>query len=422
MNLESIWSVSKLNSYVKARIDSDAFLHGIMLKAEISNFTAHGSGHCYFTLKDEKSRISCVMFASNVRSLDFPPTNGMMVLVKGNVSVFETSGQYQLYVTAMSQDGLGDLHIKYEKLKAKLAEKGYFDQNIKKPISKYPLRIGVVSGAKTAALEDVRNTIVRRWPVCEVIEFHCLVQGADAKHQIANSIKLADEQNLDVIIIARGGGSIEDLWAFNEIEVCDAIYACSTPLISGVGHEIDFTICDFVSDMRAATPTAAAELATPNIQEVSAYLKNIRSKLNDNIEFKLQNLAMKLDYNRQYLNRIDEVISRKELQLKAIKQQINYLYSQFMTNTQSKLKENSDRLNSFVSDNLRTKSEKLDLQITKLQGLNPLGILSRGYSVTKNSEGKSIVSYRDVKPSESINIRVSDGIINALVCESEELK
>ena len=251
-------TVGALTRYIKYKIDNDVNLQTVYIKGEISNFKHHSRGHFYFTIKDEESRINAIMFASSTKNINFEPVDGMKVLVKGRISVFEQTGNYQIYVTNMTEDGVGNLYALYEKLKKQLASEGLFDQKYKKEIPKIPKRIGVVTAPTGAAIKDIISTINRRYPLCEVILFPSLVQGKEAKDDIVKNIKIADTYNLDTLIVGRGGGSLEDLWAFNEEIVARAIFECKTPVISAVGHEIDFTIADFVADYRAATPTGAA--------------------------------------------------------------------------------------------------------------------------------------------------------------------
>ena len=282
-------TVGALTRYIKYRLDNDPNLQEVCLKGEISNFKKHTRGHFYFTIKDEESRISAIMFASNASKVNFDIQDGMKVLVKGKVTVFEGTGNYQIYVSEVKEDGIGNLFELYEKLKKDLEKEGLFKQDHKKPIPKIPNRIGVITAPTGAAVRDIMSTINRRYPLCEVILFPSLVQGKDAKDDIVKNIKLADTYDLDVIICGRGGGSIEDLWAFNEEIVARAIYACNTPIISAVGHEIDFTIADFVADKRAETPTAAAEMCAPSKADLINLLKQMELRLNKNINSLITN-------------------------------------------------------------------------------------------------------------------------------------
>src|SRR5574344_2285981 len=290
-------TISDLNRYIKAKFDTDIHLNKVYLKGEISNFKRHSRGHFYFTLKDENSRISAIMFSFNNSNLTFEPCDGMKVLVSGRITIYEATGAYQIYVETMEQDGLGNLYIEYEKLKKKLLQEGLFDSKHKKIIPTYPKRIGIITAPTGAAIKDILSTIKRRYPLCETILFPALVQGASAAPDIVRAIELANDPkyNLDTLIVGRGGGSIEDLWAFNEEIVARAIYASNVPIISAVGHEIDFTIADFVADLRAPTPTGAAEMAVPNTLDLSNYLKQMEIRLNNNIN-------KKINYNRLLLD------------------------------------------------------------------------------------------------------------------------
>ena len=291
-------TVSALNRYLKAKIDSDEQLQKILIKGEVSNFKHHSSGHLYFTLKDETSRINAVMFASKARKLPFELENGMKVLIQASVSVYDVAGTYQLYVDNIEQDGLGNLYLRYEQLKKALALEGLFDQEHKQEIPKFPSKIAVLSAYPSAALADIVRTIKLRFPVVRVIVFPIPVQGKGAYLHIINTLNYVDSLGFNTIIIARGGGSLEDLWNFNEEALARAIYNCKTPIISGVGHEIDYTICDFVADCRCATPTAAGIKATPDLVELKQNVNNINYTLNTLIK-------QKITLNKQMLNKLN---------------------------------------------------------------------------------------------------------------------
>ena len=286
--------ISDLNNYVKSLIDSEPFLQKVYLKGEISNFKNHTRGHLYFTLKDDASRLSAVMFQGYAYSLKFTPEDGMNVLVEGRISCYPAQGTYQIYVEKMEQDGIGNLYIEFEKLKEKLQKEGLFDENHKVPIPKFPKRIGVVTASTGAAIKDILSTIKRRYPLCETILFPSLVQGKSAAPDIVKQIKKAEEFNLDVLIVGRGGGSIEDLWAFNEEIVARAIYESNIPIISAVGHEIDYTIADFVADLRAPTPTGAAEMAVPTLLEIKNIINQYVIRLNKSIKNNVNNNFIRL--------------------------------------------------------------------------------------------------------------------------------
>ena len=314
MNNEYI-TISEVNRYIKDTIDNNQFLKKVYLKGEISNFKAHTRGHLYFTLKDEGSRLNAVMFSYQASNLKFTPVDGMKVLVCGKISVYEATGSYQIYVEEMTEDGVGNLYIEFEKLKKKLASEGLFDQDKKKKIPKVPRKIGIVTASTGAAIRDILTTIKRRFPICETILFPSLVQGNEAAKDIVKNIQIANTYDIDTLIVGRGGGSIEDLWPFNEEIVARAIYESRVPVISGVGHEIDFTIADFVADLRAPTPTAAAELAVPNMDTINTYLDNARSRSTISINGYI-------DTKRQEINNIiNSYVLKKPTALYEIKEQ-----------------------------------------------------------------------------------------------------
>ena len=298
MNNEYI-TISELTRYIKGIIDNNEFLNKVYIKGEISNFKNHTRGHYYFTLKDEKSRVNAVMFASSVKNIKFMPNDGMKVLVTGRISVYEATGGYQIYVDDMVEDGVGNLYVAFEQLKEKLGKEGLFDVAHKKKIRKVPRKIGIITASTGAAIKDILTTIKRRFPVCETILFPSLVQGEKAKEDIVRNIELANTYDLDTLIVGRGGGSIEDLWPFNEEIVARAIYNSKIPVISAVGHEIDYTIADFVADLRAPTPTAAAELAVPDITTILSYLDTAKVRSSNAIS----NLC---DSKRMLLNKLED--------------------------------------------------------------------------------------------------------------------
>ena len=294
MNNEYL-TVTQLTRYIKYKLDNDTNLREVYLKGEISNFKAHTRGHFYFTIKDEGSRINAVMFASSASKVKFTPEDGMKILVSGRISVYEATGGYQIYVNEMMEDGVGNLYVAFEQLKKKLASEGLFDEKFKKPIPKIPKKVGVITAPTGAAIRDIISTINRRFPLTEVILFPSLVQGEGAKEDIVRQINRARDYNLDVLIVGRGGGSIEDLWAFNEEIVARAIFDCPIPIISAVGHEIDFTIADFVADLRAPTPTGAAEIAVPNKSDVINYINQLNLRCQKNIKTILELKKKRLD-------------------------------------------------------------------------------------------------------------------------------
>lgn len=410
-------SISDLTKYIKAKFDTDVHLNRIYLKGEISNFKHHTRGHMYFTLKDEFSRINAVMFASSANGLSFEPEDGMKVLVEGRITVYEASGNYQIYVTDMQVDGLGSLYIEFEKLKKKLNDEGLFDVKYKKNIPRFPKKIGIITAPTGAAIRDILSTIKRRYPICETILFPTLVQGSGAKESIVDQIKRAQDFDLDLIICGRGGGSIEDLWAFNEEIVARAIFASKIPIISAVGHEPDFTIADYVADLRAPTPTGAAEMAVPNMNDINNYLNQIKIRSNESInniikhnKVRLQNIKesyilknpmsmyevkeQKLDNYIDNLNRfIELVIEKNKARFRNVKE--NYI----LKNPSVLLEENKNKIN---------------LIIRSLELLNPLSILDKGYSIVSMNK-KVIKDISEIKKGDKLEVKFSKGNMEAVV-------
>lgn len=415
---EEYISVSQLTDYIRKLINSDSRLKQVYVRGEISNFKRYSSGHCYFSLKDEGSVIPGVMFYGFASRLKFEPKNGMKVLVRGYVDVYKSRGNYQLYAQRIIEDGLGELHIAFEQLKKELESKGYFDDSLKKPIPKFPKRIGVVTAATGAAIRDIVTTIKRRWPLCEIILFPSLVQGNLAANNIVRQIYVADNEfELDTLIVGRGGGSIEDLWAFNERIVAKAILACETPVISAVGHEIDWTIADYVADKRAATPTAAAEIAVPDIREISSKVddfdsraNNVMSKqLNDNLE-KFERIKNRPLFKNPYM-----IHERKVMDLDFIK-------GRLVSSSKEMIHSNQIRLSKVKSSNvfrnpqsiLDEKTITLSRNIDKLKVLNPLLTIQRGYAVAR-SKGKVVSYAKDLKKDEELELEFKDGKVNTRV-------
>ena len=412
-------TISELNHYIKSIMDNDYALNKVYLKGEISNFKAHTRGHLYFTLKDEGSRLNAVMFSYQANTLKFDPVDGMKVLVCGKISVYEATGSYQIYVESMEQDGLGNLYIEFEKLKKKLAAEGLFDKDKKKTIPKVPKKIGIVTASTGAAIRDILTTIKRRYPICETILFPSLVQGTDAAKDIARKIEIANTYDIDTLIVGRGGGSIEDLWPFNEEIVARAIYNSNVPVISAVGHEIDFTIADFVADLRAPTPTAAAELAVPNIDTINTYLDNVvkRSMLS------LNNL---IDIKRQLLNTLtSSYILKKPTAMYEIKEQnLDFLIDRLNKEMKLVIDNTNIRLfkvtNSYVLTNpnilYKFKEQNLSHLLNKLDVLNPMNTLKRGYAIVK-SNNKVISDIKNVRKDDIIDVDIKNGNISAKVVE-----
>ena len=390
MNYEAMAvTVSDLNLYIKDKIAQDEALNAVVVKGEISNFKAHYTGHFYFTLKDDKSLIKCIMFKSYAERINFKPKDGMNVIVFGGVSVFERDGIYQIYVKAMQEQGIGDLYAKFEKLKQDLEKEGLFDEKHKKKIPMMPKVIGVLSSQTGSVIKDIINVSTRRNPNCYIRLLPVPVQGPGAAIEIAKGIKTMNENNLaDVIILARGGGSLEDLWPFNEEIVARAIYDSKIPVISAVGHETDFTISDFVSDLRAPTPSAAAELANPDIFELQSKINSLkdRSRISLKKKIELLNLKLnKLNSSRVFTSPMQNIEN-------------NYLKGdQYIKNL-----ENSIKLKQKETE------KKLIEQVTKLDALSPLKTLTRGYSIIEKN-GKLIKSSKDLNAGDEIQIRLSNG-------------
>ena len=416
MNKEYL-TVSQLTKYIKYKLDNDVNLREVYLKGEISNFKAHTRGHFYFTIKDEGSRINAVMFASSASKVKFTPEDGMKILVTGRISVYEATGGYQIYVNEMMEDGVGNLYVAFEQLKKKLASEGLFDDRYKKPIPKIPERVGVITASTGAAIRDIISTINRRFPLTEVILLPSLVQGEGAKEDIVRQIKRAEDYNLDVLIVGRGGGSIEDLWAFNEEIVARAIFECPIPIISAVGHEIDFTIADFVADLRAPTPTGAAEIAVPNKTDVINYINqlNLRSR---------KAVGTILELKKKRLDNIKgHYILNNPLDLYSAKiQKLDYLTESLVKNykviiAKEKIKLNNIKTRPLFSNPLvildKTK-QKYALLLSKLDTLSPLKTLERGYGIIKLND-KAVTSIKDLKQDDLINIELKDGSKKAII-------
>ncbi len=410
-------TISQLTRYIKYKIDNDVNLNEVFIKGEISNFKAHSRGHYYFTIKDEGSRINAVMFATATKKLQFTPEDGMKVLVTGKISVFEANGGYQIYVSDMLEDGVGNLYIAYEQLKKKLEAEGLFDQRFKKPIPKIPKRVGVVTAPTGAAIKDIISTIKRRWPLTEIYLFPSLVQGELAKDDIVRQIEKADTYNLDTLIVGRGGGSIEDLWPFNEEIVARAIFACNTPVISAVGHEIDFTIADFVADLRAPTPTGAAEMAVPQLNDMINYLNQVKIRLNNTITNKLKTSRNKLKEitSRSILKNPITIYQTKEMIFSNTLERLKF---NLINLTNIKEKELLKIKNSYILKNpyqiLDKKSNKYLQIISKLETLSPLLTLKRGYTMTKVND-KVVKSSKDLKTGDNITIDFTDGNVEAII-------
>ncbi len=414
---EEYLTVSQVNAYINGMLKQDVNLQNIYIRGEISNFKTYPSGHSYFTLKDEKSQIPAVMFKGRKYGLKFQPEDGMKVIVKGKIEVYERDGKYQLYAHSMTEDGIGDLHIAFEQRKRKLAAEGLFDDAHKKEIPKYPKRIGVVTARTGAAIRDIITTIKRRYPYCEILVFSTLVQGDMAAPQIVRQIRHAQQYDIDTLIVGRGGGSIEDLWAFNEEIVAREIYACTIPVISAVGHEIDWTISDYVADKRAATPTAAAEIAVPEKREVRYKINQLTQRANKNINDRLIQNREKIENisKKQIFKNPESIYEIKEMHLDNLIGKLNYTSKNIISENRNRLLKIESRSVLRNPDEVtKTKRDKFLRNVDKLKILNPLLTLKRGYTIAKIDD-RVISSAKDVKKGDELDIEFDDGIVNTKV-------
>lgn len=441
-------SVSTLTKYIKYKFDQDPHLQSVLIKGELSNFKKHSSGHLYFNVKDNNSVISAMMFKGSASKIDFEPKEGDEVFLEARVSVYERRGNYQIYVNKMHLDGVGNLYQRLEQLKKKLTKEGYFDQNNKKTIPKFPKKIAVLTAGTGAAIRDIHTTINSRYPLAEQIQISTLVQGEQAKNDIINNIQQADEIGVDTIIIGRGGGSIEDLWNFNEEDVVKAIYACTTPIISAVGHETDFTLSDFVADIRAATPTQAAVMATPDQYELRQYLQQINLSLTRFIKQHLQQQRKHLEHVSSYYKfqtptlLYDQQIQKRDdlekqlnlsmnLAIKNHQQQLQLLLNKFnlkgfkqninreqLTNAQKR-----DDLNKVMNNFIHNQKNNLARKLESLNNLSPTNTMLRGYTIV-NKDNKVITSTSDLAENDNIVLTMKDGVVDAQVkkvrCNDEQ--
>ena len=424
MNNDKYLTITAITRYLKYKLDSDEHLKNVFLKGEISNFKAHSTGHLYFSLKDETSKINAIMFSANAKKLKFHPQDGSKVLLVGRISVYEATGNYQIYVEDMIEDGVGNLYIAYEKLKAELAKEGLFDDSHKKKIPKIPSKVGIITAPTGAAIKDIISTIRRRFPLCETILFPSLVQGENAAVDIVKNIKLADTYDLDVLIVGRGGGSIEDLWPFNEEIVARAIYEANVPIISAVGHEVDFTIADFVSDLRAPTPTGAAELAVPNQTDVLKHIEQLRIRANENI-------YKKINYQKLYLDSLKNsfVIKSPMIMYENKKQKLDMNLEKIKNLINNILEVRKSKFNLLKSNYLLNnpkeiyKHQQIRLEniIDKLNIINPLNTLKRGYTLTYSNDN-IVKDIKDIKVGNVIKTRFTNGTVESTVTNIMEVK
>ena len=398
---QNVLSIQQLNEYIRGRMDSDPLLNQVAVRGEISNYKMYPSGHHYFTLKDEASALKCVMFKGNAMRLRFRPENGMKVIAMGKVSVFPRDGAYQLYCSAMAMDGIGDLYAAFEQLKRKLEAQGLFDPAHKKPLPKYPGTIGIITSSAGAAVHDMLRILRKRYPLSQVRLLPVRVQGAEAPGEIAAAIGYANYFRLaDLLIVGRGGGSIEDLWAFNDEQVAHAIYESEIPVISAVGHEPDVTISDFVADLRAATPSNAAELAVPDQDALRQNLDAITAALVTGLNRQIRSCQQHLD-----------VLSRSP----ALKSPDGYLQQR-----KKSLELLTNRMIAAQNQNITKKNQQYIAAVSKLDAMSPLKVLSRGYAMAQKDGGAVIRSVRQVELGERISIRMSDGSLSATVMNKEE--
>ena len=400
---QNVLSIGQLNEYIRGRMDADPLLNQVAVRGEISNYKMYPSGHHYFTLKDETSALKCVMFKGNAMRLRFRPENGMKVIAMGKVSVFPRDGAYQLYCTAMAMDGVGDLYAAFEQLKRKLEAQGLFDTAHKKPLPQYPGTIGIVTSSAGAAVHDMLRILRKRYPLSKVRLLPVRVQGAEAPGEIAAAIRSANYWKLaDLLIVGRGGGSIEDLWAFNDERVAYAIYESQIPVISAVGHEPDVTISDFVADLRAATPSNAAELAVPDQDTLRQNLDAMTSVMASALTRQIRSAQKHLDVlsGSSALKSPDGYLQQREKGLELLK----------------------NRLVAAQNQNITRKNQQYIAAVSKLDAMSPLKVLSRGYAMAQNQNGEVLRSVKQVELGERISISMSDGRISATVMNKEETK
>ncbi len=399
---QNVLSITQLNEYIRSKLDSDVLLGGVAVRGEISNYKVYPSGHHYFTLKDEGASLKCVMFKGNAIRLRFRPDNGVKVIAMGKISVYPRDGVYQLYCTAMAMDGIGDLYAAFEQLKKKLAAQGLFDPAHKKPIPLYPKTIGIVTSSAGAAIHDMLRILKKRYPLTEVRLLPVRVQGVEAPGEIAAAIRYANYHKIaDLLIVGRGGGSIEDLWAFNDEQVAYAIYESEIPVISAVGHEPDVTISDFVADLRAATPSNAAELAVPDQDALRQNLDSMAASMTIA-------LSRQLKGARQHLSMLSAS--------PALQSPTGYLDQR-----RKSLEMLQNRLVSAQTRNVERKKQRFISCVSKLDAMSPLKVLTRGYALVKTEEGEVLKSVRQVEPGDRITVDLSNGKLKATVSEKEEI-
>ncbi len=441
--MENYLSVTALTKYVKAKLEGDKHLVSIYIKGEISNFKHHSRGHFYFTLKDEHAQISCIMFSSYVKQVQFQPKDGDHVLLNGRMSVYEAGGSYSIQVQSMKLDGIGELYLKYEALKKDLQEKGYFDMAHKKAVPKFPKKIGVVTSPTGAVIEDIKNTVSRRYLLTEIHLYPALVQGPDSSNSIRNQIMLANQLNeVDVLIVGRGGGSIEDLWGFNELPAIMAIFESKIPIITAIGHETDFTLCDFVSDLRAPTPTAAAELATPNKPDLLELIQNQKTQVEKqylrfiekhkttlvHIDQRLDVLSpiYQVEQSKKQLNQLTNLLSRNySLQIDESKREVLQLKKLMRSPLEQiallkdRHEQQDQKLKHYIKMILEYKMHLFKVEQTSLKGLNPLSYMDKGFAYIEKDD-HVISSIKDIDQGDTIKVTLKDGKAITKVVHKEE--
>ena len=398
--MKNVYSIRQVNLYISNMFRQDFMLNRIYVKGEVSNCKYHTSGHIYFSLKDDSGSLACVMFAGNRSGLKFQMQNGQSVIVLGSISVYERDGKYQLYAREIIQDGMGLLYEKFQALKQELEEMGMFAPEYKQPIPAFSRRVGIVTAPTGAAIRDIMNISYRRNPYVQLILYPALVQGEEAADSIVRGIELLDQSHVDVIIVGRGGGSMEDLWAFNEEKVARAIFQCETPVISAVGHETDFTIADYVADLRAPTPSAAAELAVADMAAIQGQLRDMQQRLQ---------------------NRMSERLSDRKKELEHLQEKLKYVSPQHQIQEKyQRLTDIEEELQMLMQQTLKERRHQLMIYVERMKGLSPLEKLSQGYSYTADARGKKITATEQVQPGDLLQIYVSDGQILAEVKEKKK--
>ena len=398
--MKNVYSIRQVNLYISNMFRQDFMLNRIYVKGEVSNCKYHTSGHIYFSLKDDSGSLACVMFAGNRSGLKFQMQNGQSVIVLGSISVYERDGKYQLYAREIIQDGMGLLYEKFQALKQELEEMGMFALEYKQPIPAFSRRVGIVTAPTGAAIRDIMNISYRRNPYVQLILYPALVQGEEAADSIVRGIELLDQSHVDVIIVGRGGGSMEDLWAFNEEKVARAIFHCETPVISAVGHETDFTIADYVADLRAPTPSAAAELAVADMAAIQGQLRDMQQRLQ---------------------NRMSERLSDRKKELEHLQEKLKYVSPQHQIQEKyQRLTDIEEELQMLMQQTMKERRHQLLIYVERMKGLSPLEKLSQGYSYTADARGKKITATEQVQPGDLLQIYVSDGQILAEVKEKKK--